>query len=1130
MSLIKVVPRSLTEAYKKREGDFSPNLVGLQFTDGSSLFTFGNFQITSNIPSKINKNFTLGGEWSDYYSLHNLNLNNTQSNLLQKNNLNVKLNFDKNKIDRYVYFGSFIEFVKVSIEDVIQKWRGSIYLTPLVTNTPVNTVLSFSYNPSVNKSTFLVPKSVLVNDFELIIDDNQDFIDLEENDIFNLSRDYEKYVVWNGTSDHKVLEYTGSTETFPYLRLVVEGNPFPTLTGATFGQYTYHIKPNNKEVDFFFQDLDDFESLLLDRLTTPIYTISFEVPLETDGFVYFSNKKISWPVSDGYNIDIKGRDYLIYIESLLEISENFDNNKTNLISRRFVSESIREFDTAGDGTEIYGMKVDKLLKIYGRSYDEVKKYIDGISFANVVTYNKLDNTSDDLIKFISKNLGFDTLLTVTNSNLNIVEQISTTDQTVFSGYSRSLSAKELDVELWRRLVINAWWLFKSKGTRKVIEFFFKLFKIPECVVSLNEYVYLAENKIDTFKVYEELLKLYNGELPSSFSELPFDEYGFPKPLPNTESNYFQMDGFWYNGGTDITIGNNPHFGEYDFGKKYISQFECFVPEFDSLITASTVVDQFENYFDEFNEGTFTFNENGELIPFYGDTYSFIINENDKLENAISDSAGVVISGQENGPIYKIPSGDTNSLKITFTTGSDTCGGCESEVRFGDDGIVYFKNGENTPLNIQECCNTYWLPNSSDTNKCPSSQSVLISNDCIVKQMGDTVSIDEDCCKTQILGFEVFWDGRSCIAKNCFSTTNEVKRTSVTSNVNSGDLYTDIKTGSNTDTPDTPLPIVDYICYWCPPNEFVKEICSSEEYFSNFNDDELREISINLGWSVNSGVNFIVFLNNIFSSFFENYGCLITDNNNKLIKGKKCCELKGGSWIFNESSNSYFCVKSTDDCSNYTINNEHVVIDSNGNVLNEDCCDILGLNYTNGTIVVYNIDGTVNEQIIDTVGSSYVNSLGLNNYCSSCPKDIVFDGDFVKTYPSLVDLSQQCCTDYGFTYDTVINKCKRCSGTYNFIPLDNNGTTVVTNLDGSELSEFCCESTGAWYGILTGTVSERCYTCPDVYNPGYSTIDTVFGFEVLYNNNSLTQNCCQYYNNVVGNTFWNSDLNKCFLRR
>ena len=56
MANVRVVPRSLTDAYKRREGDFAPNLVGLQFTNGVSLFTFGNFEITTNLDPRLNVN------------------------------------------------------------------------------------------------------------------------------------------------------------------------------------------------------------------------------------------------------------------------------------------------------------------------------------------------------------------------------------------------------------------------------------------------------------------------------------------------------------------------------------------------------------------------------------------------------------------------------------------------------------------------------------------------------------------------------------------------------------------------------------------------------------------------------------------------------------------------------------------------------------------------------------------------------------------------------------------------------------------------------------------------------------------------------------------------------------------
>ena len=101
-------------------------------------------------------------------------------------------------------------------------------------------------------------------------------------------------------------------------------------------------------------------------------------------------------------------------------------------------------------------------------------------------------------------------------------------------------------------VINAWWLFKSKGTRKVIEFFFKLFNIPQCMVSLDEYVYIASNRLDIDKVYDQLITIF--ELAGlnvddvRLSNYPIDIDGFPRILPETNDNYFQMGGFWYNGG------------------------------------------------------------------------------------------------------------------------------------------------------------------------------------------------------------------------------------------------------------------------------------------------------------------------------------------------------------------------------------------------------------------------------------------------------------------------------------------------------------------------------------------------------------------------------------------------------
>jgi hypothetical protein len=1196
MATVKVTPRSLTEAYKRREGDFSPNLVGLQFTDGVSLFTFGNFQITTNLDRKLNKNFVLGGQWSDYYSLDNLNLSQSTSEILLSNEILIRLNFDPYNISRYVYFGSFQEFVRVTIEQIIQKWKGSLFLDPFLnTNTAVNTVLSFNYNGGDNTSTFLIPKSVVSNNFELIIDSNN-FLDTE---IYNLQLNYDKYVIWTGgDTEYPLIGYTGSTDTYPYIFVKTIGNPFPTLSASTFGQITYHLKPNSLEVQLFFENLLDFEKVLLNRLTTPIYTSSFDVPKESDGVRYVTTENFTWPVSDGYNIDINTTDYAFYVKQLLNAAINFDSNKTDLVSRRFVSESIHEFDTnggtvGGEGEEAYGMKVSKLLRIYGREFDEVKKYIDGISFANVVTYNKLDNTSDELIKMMAKNLGFDVLLTVGSDNFNLTEQIKPSLNTPFSGYSRSLSAKELDIELWRRLVINAWWLFKSKGTRKVIEFFFNLFKIPQCVISLNEYVYLAENRLDIQKVYTQIQEIFDktGMGSLNLSDYPIDNFGFPKVLPETTSNYFQMGGFWYNGGNESTIGNNPHIGPYDFGKSYFSQFECFTPNFNQLLTASTLVTVTKNYFNNYNEGTFIFDQNGLPVPYYGTGYATALN-NGSVNNVVVNSAGLTYVGGNNAPNYARPSGDTFSMKISFTAGNkNVCNTCTEQLIFGSDGIVYVNTGvrdplNNPPLTNSLCCKNYWLPTYTNTPVCPKPNELMISVDGLVLDTNTNQTVSQQCCTKAYLGFNVTWDGRNCVipqtcpnpesvsisfdnvvldsntnetvSQQCctkaylgFNVTWDGRNCLYVTSTNTGtpieigtENVSTLRTYSTNDLFNSYTGGIviqsNYTCYWCPPENYLQTICSVDDYLSTLTQTQIIQLAVSLGASPNIGSEATYFISNIYEPFFNNYGCLILDNQDNVIKDKGCCELRGGT-LTNINGVNYCLKPNPNPCAGSQVYPKtHVWVKPDNTLLPESCCNQNGqywvspVDSNNNNITLVSQNGTTT--FLDLPGSTFA---GSNSYCSSCPNnliEVVENSSIIIKDSNNNDLLQECCVDYGFNWDLNLQKCTKCPTVVNY------GTELneyqIVNVNGLDLSQQCCEQIGGWFGNAFGE-GDKCYSCPGVMiydsvtgestiNNGYQLIGTTSPIEVTYEGNSLSQQCCTLYHNQFGEAVWDSETNKCLI--
>lgn len=724
----KVIPGSLTEAYKKREGDFSPDLVGYQFTKSSSVFTLGNFSITTNAEPLTGLVFN-SGEFTDFFDLSSLNLTSTESEVIaeQSNSLAVKLNYNKTNTLNYAYFGNFKKFVESEITEIILKWKGSLYLEK---NTISDTVVDFYYNTFNNKSYFRIPINTTQNVFNLKTTNDIPF-SINEDDISYLAFSYDKYVINNDYGNFKVLNYTGNTVGYDYITVAVEGNVWPNLSGSS-GSFTYHLRPNDQTMDkLVFSKLTEFQSEVLNRSRIPKYTIRLSTPRENSlGTEFNVIKELTWPTSDGFNIDISGRDYFEYLEELFQIAEDVDSDRSNIMVRKLIADAILEFDTEGDGTNRTGRKMDKLLKIWGREYDEVKKYINGISFANVITYDGVDNAPDELIKIMASTLGFDTIQSFSDNDL--INYLVSTTGTIFSGTSKNLSIKEMDLELWRRLVINAWWLWKSKGTRKVIEFFLNLFQINECLVDLNEYVYLVENKLNRADVFNSLLDYTEVTLGSAnpneairlLDLSPIDEEGFPKILPNTPDYYFQMDGFWYDGGVpenfkSDTNGNNPHYGPYDFGRAYFNKFRCFVDDFQVVTQTINLNELTFNYFSDYSYGTIegvesetilvgnqtvTNQQNTNTLTDYGFFYGGTMNNDGRVSSGTTILAAGSSSEQSN-------TGE-NSFQITFSTyDEESCKFCPNSIQFGSDGtITYQDNGDTLILRDEECCNLYGYEN------------------------------------------------------------------------------------------------------------------------------------------------------------------------------------------------------------------------------------------------------------------------------------------------------------------------------------------------------------------------------------------------------------------------------------
>jgi hypothetical protein len=551
----RVIPKSLTDAYNK--SDFSPNLVGLQITNGTSLFTFGNFEITSNIDERFVKNYSLG-QFSKPITIETINLD-EKSLEVESNNLKIFLNYDRKNLKNYAYFGSLVEFIRVELEDVINKYPASLVASALIDSQVKITVLNNSYNSLLNKSTFNIPVSSLKNPFEIsyTVDDIiiNDFSQI--NDLKNISANFLDYEISFPPFDSgfKILEFTGSTSTSTgFLTVVCEGNPF---SGNTSLSLTYHIKPSIEKIDNFFNNLSNFQSYILNRNSSPLYTSTFKVIEEDEnGIITFTERFYTFPTSDGYNIDIDTPSYQSYLTSLNELSLSYDQYKTNLVSRFLTPSVLKEFDTPN-------LKFDKMLKVYGRELDEIKLFIDSIAFSSTIQYNKeLENLPDLLVKNFAKVLGWDVLQSVNETDL-LKFFIDSGQSPQYGNNKTFFTPAEMDIELWRRIILNSSWLWKSKGTRKVIEFLFRFIGAPDCLVDFNEHVYTVDSSIDFNTLKTNLINL--SGITIDMGDYPISKDGFPNKLPETPDYYFQISGGWFE-------ENTYHEGPYDFGQTYIDRY------------------------------------------------------------------------------------------------------------------------------------------------------------------------------------------------------------------------------------------------------------------------------------------------------------------------------------------------------------------------------------------------------------------------------------------------------------------------------------------------------------------------------------------------------------------------------
>lgn len=508
------------------------NLVGENFNSPiNQLFnSLGGFQITSNFSESdrgVNYESKIMG-FPTPITLNTLNLDVEKSkDYFNRKNI-IDLNIDYSELGSFVRFGSTREYLRSCVENIIMNFPGGLYVNPITTNT---TILDYYYDDNTKKSTFRTPVERIENPFGIVLNRHND--EVINNEISNINKSYLKFVITpkeRKSEEYDILSFTGNTETDNYMYFEVMGNPFPDMED-TFGSLEYYIKPNKKEFDVFRFKLVNFEKHITNnRNNNGEFCFTMKIPTESeDGRILYDETELIWTSKDGYNIDISGSNYSKFLNALYNIGEAYDSLKTNLIYNFLVPKSIINYDLTPE------KKITKLLKIYGSQFDKIRVFIDSLLYIYDLSYDNINNTPNALLKNLSKTFGWEDLFIRTEKEFveHIFSPIEYDD-------GKGITYENINIELWRRILLNTNYYWKSKGTRHGVISILKLLGIPMEYIAFNEYIYTADYRINPNNVELEL-----DDFPTN--SLPYDGEGYHKsPLEDTNF-FFQISGATDNG-------------------------------------------------------------------------------------------------------------------------------------------------------------------------------------------------------------------------------------------------------------------------------------------------------------------------------------------------------------------------------------------------------------------------------------------------------------------------------------------------------------------------------------------------------------------------------------------------------
>lgn len=435
-----------------------------QFAKGMTpIYRSNNFIITvRNDNSSTNVFNNTNWERNDSGTVWTLkNVSGLTSDSEDANDMKIVLKQDYYDFCDFAYYGSLSELFRASITDIIDRFPGELYCT--------SNNIYYTVSEVIDKE--VIEDRVILGNENLFNLDNPFDIDLHSKVTPKNNTNPLKYFADDGYKNYLLIDnkygkpsgitswsVAYSSETYckgeNICEITIEASNVEEGTKKNYiieayvgddGKIFYfgdesmqglHIRPNEKYITEFYNKCDNFQKILMNRKTTPLYKATFSVLGEGKYGLTKSFETFIFPTTYGdYNIIADEYGFSDYTSRLIKIGEFYDSNITDNIYRAMTHEAIKNFDwtytreyTSGEEEEyvLGGHKIQKALRVIGREFDEIKAYIDNIKNICRASYDDRGNMPDYFLKDSLADEGWDIKLVypyegkVNNEDCNFV--------------------------------------------------------------------------------------------------------------------------------------------------------------------------------------------------------------------------------------------------------------------------------------------------------------------------------------------------------------------------------------------------------------------------------------------------------------------------------------------------------------------------------------------------------------------------------------------------------------------------------------------------------------------------------------------------------------------------------------